>query len=233
MALSRSWLRRKKKKQSDTPTEPEEYPMPWGPEKAIRFDPNREQWSRERAVCMVCWIDYQQTMQHRNPGGIQIHEIVGGAMRSLESANYLSICSRCHDSFHSRGNGLTFEEILFCKWEASCLEAGVAMPFASIVIVNGVTIWNPWRLAYLRRRHHNSSALPSPMELRPRFIQVRSSWMPLMQDHFGLTADQRRSLVTPSGSLGTSSSPITLSTDSSGGFASCLHKAGRLVNWTP
>jgi hypothetical protein len=209
---------------------------PFGIPRSIRSDDNRFMWLIDRPYCAACWIPGREAMYHRTPGRLEIHEVIGGPMRSLETCNYLNLCSKCHDSYHSRANGLTLEQMLGFKWEQSCLDAGKAIPYETIIVVDEVEVWNPYRLSYLRRPERNPPslvALPSPETGPPSLIQERSRWSHALQAGSVLTESQWLSLAQRSVSVAPIISPTYRYIGSSDGSGLSLSRAGRLDTWTP
>lgn len=182
----------------------------------------------------MCWIGLRDTEIHRYPQGIQIHEIIGGAMRSLEPCNYATVCSKCHDSYHSRGDGLTLAELLYAKWESTCLEVGAAVPYRSIVAVGGEVVWNPYRLAFLRRPQRTPpslSALPLISTPCQRYLLERCRFRPFASEMLGLTESQLLNLGPGSADSEPTTPPIIQFTASNADLSGCCLRAGKLADW--
>jgi len=212
--------------------------IPYGPPKMVREDADRKEWAERRPYCVVCWVSQGQTWVNRFPGGIQIHEIIGGSMRSMEPCNYATLCSECHADYHSSGE-LKLEHILFAKWESTCLEAGFAFPYHAALAVNEEFAWNPNRLAWLRRPTNpqvDSSVLPSATMVPPKYLQERLRFRPYLQATTGLTESQFHSLgpksVLAADTLEPTFPRIVLYTDTSGACRNCFLNVGKLAPWT-
>lgn len=231
-----SWKRSNKPSEDGRSSQNQDERFPFGIPRSIRDDLNRNSWAESRPYCIVCWIPYEDTFNKRFPAGIQTHEIVGGSMRSLEPCNYAGLCSKCHDEYHSRKDGIEFEDILGAKWEATCMEAGLALPFRSVVFIDGEEAWNPYRLSFLRRPQRTElslSALPNPRQASPLLLLERQQYRRFLSTHSGLTESQFLSHGTRfQGEAGLTFPLVTAYIASSGGLESCLSRAGKLEDWT-
>lgn len=209
---------------------------PWGPPKCFRTDEARFEWSQRRAYCAACWIGVRESEHDRFPQGIQIHELVGGAMRSLEPANYLTLCSKCHAAYHSGGSeSLHFGQMLYFKWESTCLELGQAVPYASIVAVGDQERWNPYRLEYLRRPQKPPTlSVSPPIEPLPAWlVRERLRYGPSWSDGYAFTVSQYLSLGIGSVDSDATYPRVIRFTDSGGSYERCTRRIGPLATWTP
>jgi hypothetical protein len=149
----------------------------------------RDDWGFQHDRCMVCWIHARDAAKHRFPGGLQTHEIIGGAMRSMEPCNYLRICAACHKHYHdgnpTEGLCLDLGTILYCKYEWSCIELGGHFSPNWIVEASTNLIaeqsWNWHRLAALyrpQRRPLSAACLPCMESPSDRYLEERLRWNP-------------------------------------------------------
>jgi hypothetical protein len=61
------------------------------------------EWSGKHDNCAVCFIHYTVAYLERFPQPLQRHHIVGGTSKFDHEANWLKLCSLCHDHYHSGG----------------------------------------------------------------------------------------------------------------------------------
>lgn len=157
----------------------------YGSPKAIKGDEivnmKRSDWSGSHHYCMVCWIPQRAAMYDRFPKGLQTHELVGGSMRSLEPYNYMRLCAVCHARYHDgtphQDLCISFGQLLYCKYEWSCITLGGQV--SPNCIIEGLWNWHRIGLLYRPQRRPVSAVCLPPMESpADRYLEERLRWNP-------------------------------------------------------